>query len=344
MTNVSPSIPLQPAVRSGRASFDWVIAILSLWMIGGIHLDAWAHHQFEVETFFTPWHGVLYSGFLAVAAVLVGTFVRQWWQRRDWRQALPAGYQLSLLGVVIFLAGGVGDGVWHTLFGIEVNIEALLSPTHLLLALGGAFIVTGPVRAAWQRQETDQGFLALLPMLISLALLLAVLSFFTAYANPFAETVVAQGTRPAVEEQVFLLQGLGVASILVQTTLMMGLLLLTVRRWTLPFGSLTFMLSLAALLSVSVHEDYQLLPVAILGGLAADVLRWRLQPSATRPGAFRLFALAVPAIFYALYFVTLALTGGVWWTVHLWAGAIVLAGLAGWLLSYGIVPPAQAAG
>jgi hypothetical protein len=54
----------------------------------------------------------------------------------------------------------------------------------------------------------------------------------------------------------------------------------------------------------------------------------------------RIFAFLVPAILYGLYFAALALTGPIWWTVHMWAGAVVLAGLAGWLVSYLVVPGA----
>jgi len=316
-TTLNESSVTHPAAR-GRAvagiRFDWVIVILSIWMIGGIHLDAWAHHQFDLETFFTPWHGVLYSGFLALAAVLAGVFIRNLTKGYTGRQAIPAGYELSLLGVALFAAGAVGDMVWHTLFGVEVNIEALLSPTHLLLAFGGGLIVTGPLRAAWRHVESgSQRWASLLPAILSLALLLSVLSFFTAYANPLAEGSLAQGSRPIGEEQVFLTQATGVAGILV--------------------------LALSALLTVSIHEYFYLLPFAVLSGLAADLLLWWLKPSELRRGALRLFAFAVPVVFYVLYFAALALTGGVWWTVHLWAGAIVIAGVAGWLLSYAFVSP-----
>ena len=342
---------LGPAARStsqerslGSLRLDWVVTILSLWMIGGIHLDAWAHHQFDVETFFTPWHGVLYSGFLALAAVLAGTLARNLRKGYAWRRAVPAGYELALLGVAIFMGGGVGDMLWHTLFGIEVNIEALLSPTHLMLALGGALIITGPIRAAWARAES--GWKALLPALLSLALLLSVLTFFTSYANPLSDAALAQGQRPNTDDEWFLTQGVGVAGILIQAALMMGVILLAVRRWArpegrLPFGSLTVMLTLSTLLTVSVHEDWRLAPIGVLTGVAADLLQTWLKPTTARPGAFRWFAFVVPIIFYALYFATLALTGGMWWTIHVWAGAMVMAGIVGWPLSYTFVPPAQ---
>lgn len=320
--------------------FDWVVILLGLWMVGGVHLDAWAHHQFEVETFFTPWHGVMYSGFLALAAVLVGAYINNLRRGYDWREAMPAGYGLSLVGAAIFMAGGLGDMFWHSLFGIEVGIEALLSPTHLLLALGAALIVTGPLRAAWVRPaDISQSWISFTPALLSLALLLAELSFFTAYAHPLSETIVATGHRPLSEMQAFNLQGLGISAILLQSAIMMGVILLAVRRWRLPIGGLTLIITVAYGLTVSIHENFFLIPFEILAGFAAEVVYWWLKPSLGRPTAFRWFAFSVPAVFYALYFLTLALTGGLWWSFNLWSGAIFLAGIAGWLLSYAFIPP-----
>jgi hypothetical protein len=48
----------------------------------------------------------------------------------------------------------------------------------------------------------------------------------------------------------------------------------------------------------------------------------------------------VPATLYAFYFVALFAQGGVWWAPHLWLGAIAIGGLAGWLVSYLVIPPA----
>ncbi|HSX80412.1 MAG TPA: hypothetical protein VLQ80_17800, partial [Candidatus Saccharimonadia bacterium] len=68
------------------------------------------------------------------------------------------------------------------------------------------------------------------------------------------------------------------------------------------------------------------------------VYAW-LQPSVQRPGAWRFFATVVPVLLTTLHFGVLGLTVGVWWSVHLWAGTIVLTGLVGLLVSLLLVPP-----
>ena len=124
---------------------------------------------------------------------------------------------------------------------------------------------------------------------------------------------------------------------------MMGLILPATRRWRLPFGSVTMILTVSAALTVSVHEDFQLVIVAILTGLTAVTLARNLEPNRGAVPSFRLFALIVPIAFCVLYFVTLAVSGGIWWSIHMWAGAIVMAGTAGWLIRYAFVPPDPAA-
>ncbi len=342
MTTIIEPTQTRTAARIKQQRFDWIAVILSLWMVGGLHLDGWAHHTVEVESFFTPWHGVLYSGFAAVSAAIVGMSIYNYRQARNWQTAVPSGYHLSLAGIGLFLAGGVGDMLWHILFGIEENVEALLSPTHLLLAVGAGLLVTGPLRSAWRRAGRSPRLTSLLPALLSLALLWSLFSFFTAYANAFSDAALLQGVRPLDEEVMFLLQGLGIASILLQTGVMMGLLLLTIRRWELPPGSFVLLFGLSTSLTVAVHVDFRLAATAVAGGIVAEILyRW-LKPSSGQIRPFRLFATAVPAALFLLYFGTLALSGGIWWTIHLWGGAIVLAGLAGWLISYLFVPPPAA--
>lgn len=332
---------------AGGRAFDWIIALLSGWLIGGLHLDGWAHnHHPDLETFFTPWHGVLYSGFFALFLTLLFTFARNCGRGYPRRRALPPGYDLSLVGGCIFLAGGVLDLTWHTLFGIEANTEALLSPTHIILATGITLMVGGPLRAAWRRPPPDGGqatFVAMLPALLSATFLLALFAFFTQFAHPHVDLMATRNPR-AVQARIggspWQSVNIGIASILLQTVLFMAAVLILIRRWRLPFGSLTLIFGLASLLISLMHDHYVFVPAAILAGLLCDLLLQRLQPAPARPNAFHSFAFAVPAIFYALYFAALALTDGIGWSVHLWTGAIVMSGITGLLLSYLIVPHA----
>jgi hypothetical protein len=120
----------------------------------------------------------------------------------------------------------------------------------------------------------------------------------------------------------------------------MGLLLLVLRRWALPFGTLTLLVTLNAVLMSLMRDLYSVIPAALVAGLIADVLVRQLKPSIARPGALRLFAFVAPVVLYAFYFLALHLSRGLGWSVHLWLGAIVLAGVAGFLLSYVMLPPA----
>src|SRR5206468_4254219 len=120
-----------PARPRSRWTDDLVTAVLSGWVITGMVLDAWAHQNASrLETFFTPWHAVLYSGFAAVAAWMISKALAAR-RSRPFRTGVPVGYGLGLVGVAIFFLSGIGDGIWHTIFGIERNLEAALSPTHV---------------------------------------------------------------------------------------------------------------------------------------------------------------------------------------------------------------------
>jgi hypothetical protein len=321
--------------------FDWVIASLSAWLVGGAFVDGWAHTHGKVDTtFFTSWHIAFYSGFLAVAGALVGALLYRIAHRGTWRQALPPGYNLSLLGTMIFGCGGVGDLLWHTLFGIEKDVETLFSPTHMMLACGVWLIVGGPFRAAWQRRAPlGMHWHQWMPLVLSLTWMLSACTFMTQVAHP---VVYLWGGGRAPGAPLWLWQALGVVGMLWDTGLLLGFVLLTLRRWTLPAGALTLLVGLNAVAMGLLHYGaYPFLPVLArtVAGLGADVVYAWLQPSVQRPSAWRLFAGIVPALLTALHFGVLGLTVGVWWSVHLWAGTIVLTGLVGLLLSMLLVPP-----
>ncbi len=105
-----PSAERDAARPLATLRFDWAIVAASAWFLGGLYLDGWAHNTIpSLETFFTPWHGVLYSGFLVSLGVLGWAIGRNQAAGRTWWKAIPAGYELSLLGGLLFVASGLGD-------------------------------------------------------------------------------------------------------------------------------------------------------------------------------------------------------------------------------------------
>ena len=332
-----------------RAALGWRDHMLTMlfgtWLMVGLFVDGWAHSNLEqLESFFTPWHALFYSGFGATA------FWIAWCVRRE--GALPRGYAPAVLGVFAFGAGGVGDLIWHTLFGIEKDVEALLSPTHLLLFASMLAILASPLRAAWSAPgESAPSFRAFLPALLSLTLVTTLCLFFLMYLTPFnqfdalSRRAAYIADLPSEHEVDLVVRDLsvraGLAGFYLTTAVLLAPLLLVLRRWRPPFGAATLLFTVAVAL-VSALEEFRLAPLiapAALAGLAADgLIRW-LRPSPERRPAYRLFALLVPTALWSGYFVTVALLWGTWWSVNLAGGAIALSGLAGVGLAALTAPP-----
>lgn len=339
--NLTRTQPVLVAERPfSTLRFDWMVTITAIWFIFGLFLDGWAHNNLSgLESFFTPWHAVFYSGFGAVTAVHAWQIWQNWRQGYGWQTAVPVGYTLSLLGIATFALGGVGDMAWHTLFGIEADISALFSPTHLMLIIGMSLIVTGPVRALGHRRGTAAGWKALFPMLLSLTFLLSLLTFITQFAyfpsNTWIITAVARSGFTGYASQ-----SLGVLASMLHSALLMGILLPTVRRWRVPVGTVTLMLAVNILLMSWMLDDYSGVPAMVLAGLIGDGLLVGLQVGEDkRPFAFHLFAFLFPAILYALFMLTIANNDRVWWVIHVITGLPIYTGFTGLLLSYLILPP-----
>gem|GEM_PF-3537078 len=64
------AMPREVGARPQLSSREHLITVLlAAWMTAGIFIDGWAHINLTpLETFFTPWHAVFYSGFLQLRA------------------------------------------------------------------------------------------------------------------------------------------------------------------------------------------------------------------------------------------------------------------------------------
>ncbi|HXF82521.1 MAG TPA: hypothetical protein VNN19_07205 [bacterium] len=332
---------------------EMVTVGFSAWAACGAFLDGWAHSKVvQFETFFTPWHAVFYSGFVALT-VWLGWSVRRFARAgRRGLEAIPAGYRLGVLGLGIFTLGTVGDMLWHMGLGIEQEGERLSSPAHLALFVGGLLAITSPLRAAWADPERTPTLRRFLPPLLSATLATMVMVFMIGHLWAFYSadligrlqygTALDQLASTAEAKRAFgyLIQARVGGSLLLSTALLLAPLLVLVRRWRLPPGSATIMFATVALGMSALRELHlaETVFVALLTGATADWLLATLRPSSSRVGAFRLFAALVPLILWTLYFAATALRWGLGVSPELWVGGIFFAAATGLGLALVMLP------
>jgi hypothetical protein len=322
--------------------FNWVMTALGGWLVLGVVLDSLAHVNGLPDSFFTPWHGVLYSGGLSLCTVLLTVVVGNYVKGYSWSKAVPKGYGLAVIGAMMFIGAGIFDMVWHVVFGIERNLEAALSPSHTALVTAMTLLLTGPFVSAWKKTNTsDQNWNYWLPALLSLVFLLLPSNLILSFANPYFRTYASRNYGLTGDVAL----GMGVLSCLFYTLLFTTIVLLLVRRWTLPPGFLVAFVFCNLILGATALQSFKIIPLvpmlgmAFAGGLIVEIFyRW-FQPSAHNLKMVHQFAFAVPFSLAILYFLVVALFGGgIGWTVHIWTGVIVASGGLGWLLSFVAFP------
>jgi hypothetical protein len=201
-------------------------------------------------------------------------------------------------------------------------------------------MIAGPLRAALYRSagQTLTGWRDLLPAMLSLLGVLSILTFFTGdFAIISYPNFMVQ--RPMAEATSFYYDIHALASVLIPSALLMGVILFALQYWTLPRGSLTLLIVGNGFLMTWFHLKEvllypQVLFALVLAGIAAEMLYAVLKPSPLRLRQLRFFAFSVPTILFGLFFGILIQTSEIWWSVHLWTGAVFLAGMVGLLLSF----------
>ncbi len=322
-------------------SEELVYLLFGFWNLIGLCLDGWAHrYQPELESFFTPWHAVFYSGFSAAAGWLAFMTIRRRRQVGSLRHAIPNGYGLAVVGLGLFALGGVGDAVWHTFFGIETAIDALLSPTHLVLLVGMLAGITAPIRSAWRgaSDTTDAGYVSFLPVTLSVALATTGIAFFHLYANGFNNWPQTFEYIPAESD---VLAGFGIFAIMAFTVILLFPVLFLTRRWRPPLGTFTTIFGVVGVFmaGLDAYANLWQMIAPLVGGLTADFVLNRtsldLRPRIWVTGA------AVPATMWLTSTLATHLAWEVEWPPDLWLGVIVMASLAGFALAILAHPPAQ---
>ncbi|MEU5696642.1 hypothetical protein [Actinosynnema sp. NPDC020468] len=334
---------LQGRVRAGFRT-DLVLVVLGTWFSVGLFLDAWAHANVpQLESFFTPWHAVFYSGFAATGAWISWLVWRNYRQGLRGLDAVPAGYGPAVVALPIFAVSGFGDYLWHTFLGIERGIDILYSPTHLGLITSMILILNTPLRTAWaDRALVAPSFRQFLPAVLSVAFTTSLILLFAGFgdATVFSADGIVEAfsfTKGQENEQVLVL----CASVAVTNTVLLAPLLVVVRRFRVPVGTATVINVVCMVLSTAI-AGYANLSTAlgfVFAGVVADVLLWWLKPGGDSPARLRVFAGVSAFSTWVIYFVVASVVYGRLPSVtEMWTGAPVLAALHAVLLAVLVLP------
>ena len=333
-----------------------MIGLIILLQIGGI-IDARTHvfYGVEIESFFVPAHYFLYGGWLAILGLIVayvGLQVRKKSDPADW---LPPRYALVALGAILFGISGGLDAIWHTLFGFELNLEILLSPSHLVLFLAFGLIYFGVLSHAIYQfnlsvREHQNSFRKSLPLIIGIASLFVIVFWPTWYFDPFSADYASKGAIVGVRDAYNFIdyaspiaEIAGVGGILLTTLILMPFVILPLYRWRLPSGSLTFILVWVFIQRAVIVGVFNYLPAVLGAALVGEIIwAWMRRGGEARLTSllgYRILAFCVPLALFSIYFLIVAfMPNGVIWPVHLWLGSIWMAAVAGVLMTFTMLP------
>lgn len=295
--------------------------LFGLWMTAGLFLDGYFHQNLdsEGESFLTPWHAVFYSGFAATLLWLVAMAHRRD-RAVDWRlSTLPPGYGGARAGLILFAVGGLGDAAWHTSLGVERGIDALLSPTHLLLFTALLLLLTSPLRAQRAAPSAPpKPWIVVGSLVTSTALVGFFLNFAWGLGTAALTRVVYDPITNAGETVVIA----GVASTLVTTGVLFVAARVLVAIEYPPPGAITLLFGTVALLvSTAFDEDAEGVVAAFVAGVLLDVLiRFPRRPDWPLATSFAAAATAM----WASYFGLLIAIEGIDWQPEIWVGTVAL--------------------
>lgn len=329
------ALPPVSVHRPTTAAEDAVTLAAGVWLLTGTYVDGWAHNNLrDLETFFTPWHALLYSGFAACALWVASLTWRRHTPGTRWKEAIPSGYGAAAAGVALFLASGVADFAWHSVFGIEQSLSALFSPSHLGLASGAFLILSAPFSAAWHSAE--RSWRQLVPAFVSAMLAGMVAAFILQEFAVFARHGLVQtyigtaGIQPRVAAPTSSSILVSLGSFFVSTVVLFLPVVSLSLRWRLRSAVpavLVLVPSVGMQLMVALRDAW-LVPVALVGSALVGVVWAVLRPAPDRPGRLMAAAGLSPVVFWAAYFAGVSLhDGALSFSPEIWGGTLAWTGL-----------------
>ncbi|GIF38610.1 hypothetical protein [Actinoplanes xinjiangensis] len=334
-TSVERARPTEDAGASFTARERWVLLVAGAWLVIGLQLDAYAHATTpELETFWTPWHGVLYSGIAASGFTLLWIMRSRLPGIPTYRSvlALPNALRLPLAGMAFLLVGGGVDTLWHNIWGIERDMEIFVSPSHEFIILGMALVAMGPslmlAAGPGDRLGLSGGFL------VGVSTLFAVLPvhIYSLHASAIGFRHLGSGHEPV---PIFSPDAQLVHGYVVSTILLLLPFIVIGRRWPLPLGLPSVLVAIIAVLMHLMFDSkddwWPALTLAAVS-FAIEVV-WRLvTPLLKIPsnGRWILFGLVTPPVAWGtVLLVGKIQEGGTGFNIHMVTGLLTLTALTG---------------
>jgi hypothetical protein len=367
----------KPDVRPRTAPWeDAVTVVLSIATLFAVFWDGWLHNNTgELDSFWSSAHIAMYAGLTGLGGWIGLVFLRH--QPRGRLElslaAVPYGYGLALVALPLAALGGPGDFAWHAAYGFENQVDAPFSPTHQMLFLSGALLGAIALASTWWRPGRNPGLKVLWPAILSITAVVAMIEFAFMNLLPFFYSMVpteafqqdllrfddayapgadiehAEGLAEATErygDQAFPyylfanMQAIG--GVLIFTAVFVAAVLYLRRRWVLPFGSLTIMSSLLAVLFpfFTAFRYAELIVALVATGILADLLARALvsdDPSSRL--RIRLFGLLLPLAIWIPYLLTIEVASGLGWNATVWTGVLSTTAGVGYGISLIMFPP-----
>src|SRR5205807_6222103 len=144
----------------------------------GAYVAAWdALRPAGAPSYLGAWQEVvLDASWFALTGFLLLVAYLNYLRGQGLGRVLPYGYEIALGACVLFAMGAILEPYWVAAFpDLNRGEEQLFSPPRLLDVAAAGVIVAAPLRSALARHDP----VAALPVLVSGALVLSVLSFAT---------------------------------------------------------------------------------------------------------------------------------------------------------------------
>ncbi|MBG0562737.1 hypothetical protein I4J89_14875 [Actinoplanes sp. NEAU-A11] len=336
---MTTSVERTQSTAMGTVSFTarerWVLLVASAWLVIGLQLDAYAHATMpELETFWTPWHGVLYSGIAASGFTLLWIMRSRLPGIPTYRSllALPNALRIPLAGMAFLLVGGGVDTLWHNIFGIERDMEIFVSPSHEFIILGMALVAMGPTLMLATGPERRLGIGG--SLLVGVSTLFSVLPvhIYSLHASSIGFRHLGSGQDPV---PVFSPDAQLIHGYVFSTILLLLPFVIIGRRWPLPVGLPAILVAVIAVLMHLMFDSqdawWPALTVAAAAVAIEIVLRLVTPLIKTTANVhwILLGLIAPPAIWGAVLLVGKIQTGSTGFNIHMVTGLLTLTAMTG---------------